>query len=239
MNATNTTATSSVGKTIERALEQLPGARPHPDFDDLADVRNLAGDSTGYVRVLQADRIAKASSLSLDIAPGLRYFNIHVIPEPHYDVPRFLYEGMVSPDASQLSMDLFPDVDIVMHIGRLKEAYRGIDALFERAKADDQLPLGFSRLSHMRAIATPWFIVVRGLPDAMLGRLDELAQGYYREWLAMHNNAAVLPAGEAEARQQRRDYLGRTVVEMDPDRHLVVSVYGEEMTQAIERATIF
>ena len=41
---------------------------------------------------------------------------------------------------------------------------------------------------------------------------------------------------KAAARQQRREQIGNTIMRLDPDRHMVVKIYGEETTRMIEQA---
>ena len=43
---------------------------------------------------------------------------------------------------------------------------------------------------------------------------------------------------DAAARRVRRSHVAHTIIRHDPDRHMVVSVYGESMTQAIEEASM-
>jgi Flp pilus assembly CpaF family ATPase len=41
------------------------------------------------------------------------------------------------------------------------------------------------------------------------------------------------------ARQQRREQIGNTIMRLDPDRHMVVKIYGEETTRMIEAANLY
>lgn len=118
-------------------LEELPVA-PLEKYARLLDLRNLRDESTGYIKVVGGDRIEKGSSLSIDIAPGVRYFNIHIIPHAEYLAPRFLYEGMLAESSSQVSLDLFPDVDKEMDVGWLLDAFGPVTAIYDEALADER-----------------------------------------------------------------------------------------------------
>jgi Flp pilus assembly CpaF family ATPase len=41
------------------------------------------------------------------------------------------------------------------------------------------------------------------------------------------------------ARQQRREQIGNTIMRLDPDRHMVAEIYGEETTRMIEAANLY
>ena len=102
------------GAAVEKKLVAELGAEPMAEYAELLDLKNVRGESTGYVRAWRAPRMEKLACLSIDILPGMRYFNIHAIPDHHYAVPRFNFEGMVTGKGSQVSMDLYPDMDVVM-----------------------------------------------------------------------------------------------------------------------------
>ena len=83
------------GSEIESRLISELSLEPTERFQDLLNLKNLDGEVTGYIKVFSGDRIEKASSLSINMMPGMRYFNIHVIPDPQFTIPRFLFEGML------------------------------------------------------------------------------------------------------------------------------------------------
>ena len=55
----------------------------------------------------------------------------------------------------------------------------------------------------------------------------------------MFNQAGECDAQEAEARAQRRQLISDATIALDPDRKMVVGVYGEELTQRIESAAMY
>ncbi len=227
----------SFGQSIEARLAADLQAAPTRRFAEVADVRNLGGQVTGYVHAWEAPRLDRAASLSVTIAPGLRYFNIHVIPDASYDVPRFLFEGMLMPQGSQVSMDLYLDLDLGMHLDYLG-TLDGIEAIYKEARRDSPYPLEPSRLSHMRAICSPYFFLVNKVPQEGLALIERYANRYFDEWLKMFRTGRQLTVAEAANRLARRKYAGESVIALDPDRHMIVQVYGEETTCAIEQAMI-
>lgn len=68
--------------------------------------------------------------------------------------------------------------------------------------------------------------------------IERYAHGYFDAWLKLYRRAAELPLEIAAERKARREHMARTMIELDPDRHLVVQVFGEETTRAIEAATM-
>ncbi len=229
----------TLGQSLETRILAELHARQLPEYDQLLNLRNLAGESTGYVKTFTGERLLKGSSVSIDIMPGVRYFNIHLIPEPQYDTPRYLFEGMLMAQGSQVSVDLFPDTDIVTDIDSYLEKYAAVGRVYEEARLDDRFVLQPSRLLHMRAYSSPVFLLVFGSPEEHLTALEAYAERYFDAWLAMHAVAKRLSDAEAKLRQQRRESMGKTVMRLDPDRHMVVKVYGEETTQMIESANMY
>ena len=228
----------SFGKSIEDRFIHELDAKPNAAYTKLLDLKNLKGESTGYVKAMTADRLIKASSLSINMMPGGRYFNIHIIPEPQYNVPRFVFEGMLTAHGSQVSMDLFPDIDVVMQIRKLRDQYEGVAKIYDDVRKDEKFQLEPSRQIHMRAFTSPFFILIFGVPEIDLPAIEDYAHAYFDEWLTMHRSAETVSPEEAELRARRRLHIAQTTIESDPDRHLVVKVYGEETTRDIEQATM-
>jgi hypothetical protein len=222
---------------IERLITEL-GASQTDAFPQLDDIKNLQGESTGYVRVYAADKLIKATHLSVNVAPGARYFNIQVVPQSQYNVPRYSLEGMVTVHGSQISMDMFPDVDTFMQIQPVLEQLSGVNQIFDEAKNTDIdfLP---SRLPHMRAFCSPFFLNAAKATEAQLPELDRIANRYFDEWHKIFAAAEVVDAASAADRAARRSHMSDVVIALDPDRQLIVQVYGDEITSAIEQAVMY
>ena len=222
---------------IERLIAEL-GASQTDAFPELSDIRNLQGDSTGYVRVYKAAGIAKATHLSVNVAPGARYFNIQIVPEPQYNVTRYAFEGMVTVQGSQISMDMFPDVDVFMQIQPVLEQMAGVKKVFDEAKQTD-IDFRPSRLPHMRAFCSPFFLNAAKATEADLPELDKIANRYFDEWKKIFAAREEVDAAAAADRTARRDHMSDVVIALDPDRQMIVQVYGEEITCAIEKAVMY
>ena len=228
---------STIGKILEERLVRELGATAVTEFDDLQDLRNLAGESTGHVHVYAADKLVKASFLSIAVGPG-RYFNIHLIPQPEYDVPRFVYEGLLMPGASQVSLDLFADMDAGARVLDLPAFYGDAVQVYDAARQNPALQLQASRFLHMRAFTSPLFLLVSRVPDSVLPDFEAYATGYLDAWLKLLQDAAEISPAEAADREARRKHMAAMLIKLDPDRDMVVQVYGEEMIQAIEAASM-
>ena len=228
----------AVGQEIEHRLLNELSLAPVEKYDELLDLKNLQGDSTGYIKVVSGGRIEKGSSLSIQIAPGMRYFNILIIPKPEYLAPRYLYEGMLATRGSQVSLDLFPDVDKEMQISWLLEDFGAVTDIYDEAVADQRFTFKSSRYMHMRAFQSPFFLCAFQVADGNLPGIEQYAIRYFDAWRALLDSAKELESDDAAARRVRRNHMSRTVIEQDPDRHMVVQVYGEAMTQKIEAASM-
>jgi hypothetical protein len=222
---------------IDRLVSEL-GATRVDEFPELKTIRNLKGDDTGYVHVYTADKLIKATYLSINVAPGMRYFNIHIVPEARFNVPRLSLEGMVTVKGSQISMDVYSDADMFMEIEPLLEQLSGINAAYDDAKKTD---IGFfpSRLPHMRAFCSPFFLNAAKATGDQLPELDAIANRYLDEWIQILANAEEVDAAAAADRQRRRTHMSDMVVKLDPDRQMIAQVFGEETTCAIEKAVMY
>jgi len=226
------------GDSIIERLQSELGAQATDDYPDLRDIKNLKGESTGSVTVYKADKLIKATWLSINVAPGARYFNIQVTPEAKWNLPRFSTEGMVTVRGSQVSMDMFPDYDIFMDIPSYVEQMAGVNKVYDSAK---KLGVDFSasRFPHMRAFCSPFFLNAAKAAGDQLPTLDTLQNEYFDEWIKLYAEAAELTAAEARTKETRRGYMSEQVIAMDPDRQMIVNVFGEETTSAIERAVMY
>jgi len=222
---------------IDRLIAEL-GASQIDAAPQLNDIKNLQGESTGYVRVYGGDRLIKATHLSINVAPGARYFNIQIVPQPQYNVPRYSLEGMVTVQGSQVSMDMFPDVDTFMQIQPVLEQMRGVNQVFDEAKQTDISFLP-SRQPHMRAFCSPFFLNAAKATEAQLPELERIANRYFDEWQKIFATAEEVDAVAAADRATRRNHMSDVVIAMDPDRQMIVQVYGEEVTNAIEQAVMY
>jgi len=238
MNSDGQDLITNFGVSIVNRLTAELGAVRTDDFPQLRDIRNLAGASTGFVHVYTAPRLLRATHLSVTVAPGARYFNIHLVPEPQYNVPRYALEGMVTSRGSQVSMDLYPDVDVFMQIKPLLEQMQGVRAVFDAARQTD-IDFRPSRLPHMRAFCSPFFLNVFKATGEQLPQLDVFANRYFDEWQKIFNKAEVVDAAAAADRQRRRTHMSDTVIALDPDRQMIVQVYGEDVSFAIEQAVMY
>ena len=237
MSDSHIITTSNIGNAIWQRLVDSLDTTPVNEFDELLDVKDLAGNSTGRIEVHSAPKLIKLSSLSITMGPG-RYFNVHVIPEPSLELPRYIFEGMAMPGHSQISLDLFPDMDVFMNIREYLEQYEDLISVYTEARMESGIVFESSRQTHMRAFSSPLFLCTFGLSDDRLTDIEGFAHGYLDGWLEMYENAAELDAAAAAERAQRRQYMQDSIIALDPDRDRVVAVYGEDITKAIERASM-
>ena len=75
-------------------------------------------------------------------------------------------------------------------------------------------------------------------PEDALAELETIAARYLDEWFGLYSNAVSVTPEEAERTRQRRLHMAQTLIAEDPDRHMVVQIYGEETTSAIEEANM-
>ena len=238
MNDTTDLGPEDVGKSIETRFIQAVNAVADPQFEDLVDLTNLKGESTGYCKVFKADKLVKGSMFSIEIPPVGRYFNIHLIPQSDYRIPRFIYEGMITPHGSQMTIDLFPDADIVMDFDSFESQYQGIDEIYQRALADDNFQWRPSRIHFMRAFFSPYVLLSFTVQAAQLGEMESYAKEYLEEWVKMYEQGNENNEEISRHISDRRARMQAAIKHRDPDLPAVIAIYGEEKTQAIQDATL-
>ena len=238
MNDTAKFSLEDVGKRVEERFLESVDATPDPRFDELVNLTTLEGQSTGYCRVYSADRLVKGSMFSMAVPPIGRYFNIHIIPEACYRIPRFVYEGMITSRGSQMTIDLFPDGDIVMDFDNFEEQYQGIGEIYERARADERFDWQPSRLHFMRAFFSPYVLLSFTIQEAELSAMEDYALAYFEEWLKIYSQGIENNKENTEHIAARRERMQTTMKHRDPDLPAVIAVYGEEKTRAIQDATL-
>lgn len=225
------------GLSIEKRIRDELGATLTDDYPDVKEIRNQAGETTGYTDVYEGERLVKACAMSINVMPGARYFNIHIHPEARYLVPRFSCEGMLTAQGGQVSMDLYPDMDLVMEIDAFLSLTAGLEPVYAEAK-ESGMNVQASRFAHMRALSSPYFMNFVGPTIDQLPQIEAFANRYFDVWLEILNSAPELDAEAAAERQRRREHFAHMVIKLDPDRDMIVQVYGEEMTSAIENAVM-
>jgi len=229
---------ATFGEPVETRLIEMLNAKPLETFAHLLDLKNLDGESTGYVRTYSAERMDKLACLSINILPGMRYFNIHAIPDHRFMIPRFSFEGMITTRGSQVSMDLYPDIDMVREFDVIRDNYIKAAKSWQAARQHKTIRIEPSRLAHLRAICSPYFLLANKVQAEDLGTLQSWAFDYLDNWKRMYDSASELDDEAAVARLERRRWTARTIIENDPDRDKVVDTYGEETTKAIEEAAM-
>ncbi|NND54431.1 MAG: hypothetical protein HKN56_05600 [Gammaproteobacteria bacterium] len=225
------------GDFVEMVVRELK-AEPDPDYAHMDEIHNLAGDNTGFARVWQGPGIRKISYLSIDIMPGARYFNFMVSPDDAIDAPRFAHEGMLSVHGGQLSMDLYHDVDMQAHIAELVRKLEPVTEIYNEARAS-YIEFVPSRQVHMRAFCSPHFLNVFNPEGKALPQIQSYAERYFRAWQQLLADAATLDEAATADRTRRRVHMSDMVVALDPDREMVVQVYGEDTVQAIEQTVMY
>ena len=224
---------------IEAQVISRLGLKLLPEYQSLSTINNLQGRATGYARVYRGAVIEKAAFLSLNFMPGMCYFNVHLIPRACYRIPRFSFEGMLTPQGSQISMDLYPDMDIMLNLDYFRSHYKRAADTYTRARFDTPtLVTEPSRMLHMRAFASPFMLLSYGVKESQVADFCCYAQAYLQDWMDLCSASQISSEQEVEDRIRRRDIIMRTIIECDPDRDKVVMLYGDDVTRQIEQATM-
>jgi hypothetical protein len=226
------------GNDLQKTILKSLAAEPHPDFSELKTLRNLAGEDTGYVKVYRNQDVERLSLLSINVAPGMRYINMHIIAKAHMDLPRFNLEGMLTSKGSQLSLDLYSDADPILDYDSLQKRYKGLEDDYERARKNPSIKWQASRLPHMRSFCSPFFLLAYGVAGVDLPDFSKAAEQYFQHWLQLYEQRSTVQSDAAAMIAARRQKLRQVMIASDPDRDMIVATYGAAITEAIEVAVM-
>ena len=165
VNPASETELDSIGQSIEARIQAEVEAVPIERYAELLDLTNLNGESTGYCKVFKGDKLAKGSMFSMSIPPVGRYFNIHLIPDARYRIPRFSYEGMLTSRGSQCSIDLYPDRDVVMDLVDFEDQYQGVAKIYAQAQKNELIQWQPAEQAFLRAIFSPFALLSFTIPE--------------------------------------------------------------------------
>ncbi len=238
MSSETDTIIATLGDKVWEHFQSQTNCHQHPDFEHLLNITMLNGQEAGSCRVLTGGKVVKGSYLSISMGPFGRYMNIHLIPEPQYDVPRLVFEGMISPNGSQVTVDLFPDKDFILDLEDYLAEYTDIVPVFDEAHANKNFSWEDSRMPHMRALFSPYRLLAFKVAPEHLSAFEGYALQYLKHWLRMLEAAEEVTSDVTEIRLARRAKMKHVLIDKDPDRYKVVDVFGEEITSDIEHATM-
>jgi hypothetical protein len=238
LNPAAETELDSIGQLIEARIQAEVEAVSIERYAELLELTNLNGESTGYCKVFKGDKLAKGSMFSMSIPPVGRYFNIHLIPDARYRIPRFSYEGMLTSRGSQCSIDLYPDKDVVMDLVDFEDQYRGVAKIYAQAQKNELIEWQPAEQAFLRAIFSPFALLSFTIPGAGLGAMEGYADGYFSEWLKMYAAGQENSDAETAYVTERRARMKEVMRARDPNVEGVIAIYGEEKTRAIQDATL-
>jgi len=212
------------------------GATVLPEYEHMQEIKTLQGQGGSFCRVFTADKIEKGAFLSISMGPMGRYINIHLMPEWQYDVPRLVLEGMISAKGGQVSLDLYPDKDLVPVYDEYIAEYAPLLEVYNGARANKEIAWEHSRQAFMRVFFSPFALLAFDVQPKSLEDWTGYADAYFDHWLGMLNAAKILPQDQAQTRFERRKRMKEILIANDPDRSAVVQMFGEELTSDIEQA---
>lgn len=224
-------------KIWERFVTET-GAEVMPEFEHMLEIKTLQGQGGSFCKVFTADKIQKGSFLSISMGPMGRYINIHLMPEWDYDVPRLVLEGMINPNGGQVSLDLYPDKDLVPIYENYIAAYEPLLEVYNGARANTEIAWEQSRQAFMRVFFSPFALLAFNVQPKNLEDWTGYADAYFDHWIGLLKEAKRLPQEQAQTRFERRKRMKEILIANDPDRSAVVQMFGEELTSDIEQATM-
>ena len=221
------------GQSVEARMLRELDVQPVEQLSHLRTLKNNAGEDSGFIKVYAGERIEKAISLSMHLAPGLRYFFVHIVADPNFDIPRYSFDGLLTDQGSRVALDLNPDFDLAMNLDYLTSKCQSLAGVYQSATEDEKFAFEASRLAHIRAICSPYFLGVFSVLDPDLPRLEAYADAYFSEWLAFFRTAEPITAEAANQKRQRRTQINNAIIKGNYMNPVVAEVYDEGISQAV------
>ena len=221
---------------VDRVANRIP-LEPHPDFRDLATLVALNGAEVGGITVYQAAKLEKFTIGAISMAPGMDYCSITVRPQPWYEIPKLGINYMVAGDRIQFDVDLYPPMDLVPRQDYVDTWYDRLQETYLAAKATPQFNWRVSDHSWMRLNSSPYFFMSAAAREDR-EQVDRLVLAYVDVWLQIHAAQERVAAAAAERMAAYRGWLDRWLREREPERHLIVKQFGEDLTCRMSDAMI-
>jgi hypothetical protein len=223
---------SRIGNRIVEELE----ISPVEDFADLREIKNVQDQTCGHANIYTGGNISKVVDLSIEVVPGMRYFFIQIVPDVHLDAPRFSFDGILTSQGNRLSLDLYTDTDIGLDLNGLYGRYLPLGKIYDRAREDRELLFESSRLPHIRATCSPFFLGVFSCANDQLPRMEEYANAYLDEWINLFKSKSPVSDEQALAKKHRRKNFSRIVRDQNSMGKMVVDILGVTTAETLQNA---
>ena len=117
----------------------------------------------------------------------------------------------------------------------LDKYYDNLKDIYASEKKESYFAWKLSDHSWLRAMASPYYFM-SGTNRKNEDKVHALVHAYTDTWMMMWKEAGPVPKEVSEEIQQRRDVVLKTLLEREPERHILEKVFGKELTDKIGMA---
>lgn len=222
-----------LGGFKDRILERFE-LEPHPSVGDYNQWEGPGGDFKGSLNAWSGPEVEWfVHSWAGNPAKSILDMNITVWLGPHIDVPHLVLVFGTVPNPYHYS-DLLPRVDLPANLDYLDRYYEPENAPFMALRSDDRWHWSVSHGSYMRAILTPAAYSFMGeRSDEIVEAFCQAATDRFNRWMAMVDNAEVVPQDQRPALQARDHVLRKACYDRDPMNSLAASWLGADMAASL------
>jgi len=224
-----------IGHQIFSKISKEANLKPSPEFEALKTVHALDGREVGGIQVFTGEKIEKMVIAEMSLAPGMSYTLISIKPTVQYNVPRFGANYMEMPEKIQFDVDLYPAVDLVLYPEYLDKYYENLKDIYASEKKASYFEWKLSDHSWMRAMTSPYYFM-SGTNRENEDKVHTLIYVYADAWMIMWKEAGPVLEEASKEIQHRRDIALKTLLEREPERHLLENIFGKELTDKIGMA---
>lgn len=217
-----------LGGFKDRILDRFE-LEPHASVEDLAYWEGPDGSFKGSLNAWSGPEVEWfVNSWAGNPQKSILDMNITVWLGPHIDVPHLALVFGTVPHPYHYS-DLLPRRDLMVSPEYLDRYYEPENPIFLEHRSDDRWNWSVSHGSYMRAIVTPACYSFMGArTDEIVDAFAGMATARFNRWMAMVDNAEVVPESEREALRARDHKLRQLCYSRDPMNALAVNWLGQE-----------
>ncbi len=220
----------------DKVAAQIP-LEPLAEFDDLKTIITPDGREVGTFRAFAGDKIEKFSLAEFSLAPGMDYTNSSLKPTSRYNIPRFSFNYMETPDKIMFDVDLYPAVDLAPRQDYIDKYYEQLTDIYLQEKKAPYFSWELSDRSWVRVSASPYFF--KSTADVSdKDKVYNLIHAYLDVALQICAGEQEVSDEEAQHMQHRINYIQKILLEREPERHMLEKAFGKELTERLGNAMV-
>ena len=208
---------------------------PLTEYEDLKTIVTPDGREVGRFRAFMGGKIEKFSIAEFSLVLGMNYTNASLKPTARYNIPRFSFNYMEMKNKIQFDVDLYPAVDLAIRQDYIDKYYEQLTNIYLQAKDAPYFTWRLSDRSWVRVSTSPYFFM-SSADITQKDKVHNLIHAYLDVELKILAEEQEVSDEEAARIEYRINYFRETLLEREPERHMLEKAFGKELTQRLGEA---